>query len=131
MDPKSLVIQRWIVKAESDFHTARTMIDSDPIPTDVICFHCQQCAEKYLKSVLVNEDRDIPRIHDLQRIHYLCLQCNPLFTEIESSCIALSDYAVEVRYVDDWRDISLDEAKEALIHIETIRIFVRRYLQIP
>ena len=37
----------------------------------------------------------------------------------------LTDYAVEVRYVDDWRDISLDEAVDAVHKAESAMAFVK------
>lgn len=42
----------WIEKAEGDISIAmREMAASEPV-WDGICFHAQQCAEKYLKALL-------------------------------------------------------------------------------
>jgi len=44
----------WRILAERDMdvadHLANTMA---PVPTEIIAFHCQQAAEKYLKGALV------------------------------------------------------------------------------
>jgi hypothetical protein len=32
---------------------------------DGVCFHCQQCAEKYLKGVIEEVGLSVPKIHDL------------------------------------------------------------------
>jgi len=53
----------WVVKAEEDWLAART-IDGAIIP-NVVCFHCEQCAEKYLKALLTLHDEPPPRSHDL------------------------------------------------------------------
>lgn len=45
MDDKRLTVERWLVKAERDLRTARTLIGGEDAPTDVVCFHCQQAAE--------------------------------------------------------------------------------------
>ncbi len=37
-------------------------------PTDTVCFHAQQCVEKYLKAVLVSEAIDFPKTHDLEEL---------------------------------------------------------------
>lgn len=128
MDDRREIIERWIIKAERDYQTARTMLQANPVPTDVVCFHCQQCAEKWIKAFLVFKDLDIPRTHDLQRLHTLCIQCSTLFEQIEDACILLSDYAVEIRYIDDWRDIPFVEAQEALKQAEKIKEFIRRFI---
>jgi len=44
--------QEWIEKAEGDLKVARRETQTaDPV-YDAVCFHAQQCAEKYLKAVL-------------------------------------------------------------------------------
>ena len=44
----------WIKKAESDLKTAEhTLTLKENCPFDTVCFHAQQCAEKYLKALLV------------------------------------------------------------------------------
>ena len=40
-------------------------LHDDKCPFDTVCFHAQQCAEKYLKGWLVYHDVDFPRTHDL------------------------------------------------------------------
>ena len=42
--------REWFDKAERDLLTAETMLAVSPAPTDVVCFHCQQTAEKYLRA---------------------------------------------------------------------------------
>jgi hypothetical protein len=45
--------QEWIEKAEGDFRTARRELQAKRLPNyDAVCFHAQQCAEKYLKARL-------------------------------------------------------------------------------
>jgi hypothetical protein len=36
--------------------------------TEVICFHAQQCVEKYLKALLVLNRTDFPKTHDIRRL---------------------------------------------------------------
>ena len=55
-DAKQTTIARWLAKAKNDLITARTMLDTDPPITDIVCFHAQQCAEKALKAFLVVAD---------------------------------------------------------------------------
>jgi HEPN domain-containing protein len=59
----------WVRKAESDLmnavHTLKLGADG---PTDTVCFHAQQCIEKYLKALLVLRAIDFPRTHDLEKL---------------------------------------------------------------
>ena len=48
------VISEWVIKAENDLTTAaHTLKLGEDCPTDTVCFHAQQCVEKYLKALLV------------------------------------------------------------------------------
>ena len=52
-DPEGGVI-RWVDKAEHDLRAAEHLLQfQEGGLTDIVCFHCQQCAEKYLKALLV------------------------------------------------------------------------------
>ena len=45
--------KEWVEKAEEDFDVADTLLYGRDVPlAAAICFHCQQCAEKYLKAYL-------------------------------------------------------------------------------
>lgn len=48
-------VEQWRVKAENDLKIVeRTIALPDPL-TDILSFHCQQAAEKYLKLYLVSK----------------------------------------------------------------------------
>jgi len=50
--------REWIDKAELDFTSADLLLHAGETPlSDPACFHCQQCAEKYLKGYLQELDR--------------------------------------------------------------------------
>jgi len=61
-----LEVRRWVEKAEHDLRNAEHVLTlREQCPTDTVCFHCQQCAEKYLKALLVFRGIAFPRTHDL------------------------------------------------------------------
>jgi HEPN domain-containing protein len=63
----------WIEKAENDISTARYLAENmHPVPTEIVYFHCQQAAEKYLKAFLVYNDQEPPKTHDLIELAKLC-----------------------------------------------------------
>lgn len=44
------VVGEWVAKAEGDFATAWRELAATESPNyDAVCFHAQQCAEKYFK----------------------------------------------------------------------------------
>ena len=59
-------IKEWIKKAENDLKNAEYVLNMDDPPTDTVCFHSQQCAEKYLKSFLEYYNTDFGRTHNLR-----------------------------------------------------------------
>jgi HEPN domain-containing protein len=54
----------WGQKAEGDYIAAETLRQAENPVYDAICFHAQQCVEKYLKAWLVQQEIDFPRTHD-------------------------------------------------------------------
>jgi len=65
MKNHSDVVNKWIQKAENDYTVARNEIQFPNPITDVICFHCQQAVEKYLKAFLIHHGVDFGRTHDV------------------------------------------------------------------
>jgi HEPN domain-containing protein len=62
-------IREWIDKAEADLATARRELVASDFPNyDAVCFHAQQCVEKYIKAFLVYKDIDFPRTHDIEHL---------------------------------------------------------------
>ena len=60
------ITAEWIAKAEGDFATLEreSFVQENP-NYDGICFHAQQCAEKYLKARLCEAGITVRKIHDL------------------------------------------------------------------
>lgn len=51
--------REWVDKAEGDATVAERELAAPNPVSDAVCFHAQQCVEKYLKGVL--EERGSPR----------------------------------------------------------------------
>ena len=61
------VVHEWVIKAENDLKAASHILKlGEECPTDTVCFHAQQCVEKYLKAFLVLEGIDFPKTHDIE-----------------------------------------------------------------
>ena len=114
---------QWLEKAGRDLAIVeRDTNQTDPI-TDVLCFHCQQAAEKYLKAFLVSHLIKPPRDHNIKTLIDLCAEIDVGFTGLNDTAY-LSDYAVDVRYPDDFYIPSVEELRTALEDARRIRSFV-------
>ena len=119
---------RWVDKAEHDLLAAEYMIRSaEGMLTDITCFHCQQCAEKYLKTMLVFLGVAFPKTHDLRLLLDLIPSRFPLNLSRER-VVPLNRYVIEGRYPGDWEPIPLEEAKLALAAAKEVKAAVRPFL---
>lgn len=122
---KRIEIERWFAKADHDVRAARSSLKEDPPITDVACFLAQQCAEKSLKAFLVFKNSDFEKIHDLGKLVAQCKNYEESFSVLFPVVTGMSSYAVKDRYPDDWREILLDEAQEAVGKAEKVMDFVK------
>jgi HEPN domain-containing protein len=105
----------WLKKAESDLLSADNNLAAARIPFDVVCFHCQQAAEKLLKGLLVSLGGGTPRVHDLLALLDLigALSISAVPEAVRAACVILTPYAIEIRYPDDAWSPTLEDAREA------------------
>ena len=114
----------WTDKADADLATAeREVAVADTPNYDAVCFHAQQCAEKYLKAVLVENDLRVPRNHDLEALVNLLSTQYPELLKVIHLARILSAMAVEVRYPGMTADE--DDAEESVRAAVAIREVVR------
>lgn len=128
-DAKNIILRRWLAKAEEDLRSAKNDLKDEPPITATACFHAQQCAEKSLKAFLVFVDKHIDRTHSLTYLVDICSDYDLEFQELEDLTGELTQYAIETRYPDDWREISVKEAFEAVENAEKVFNFVKRKLK--
>jgi HEPN domain-containing protein len=115
----------WVARAEEDLALARSAL-RHKTPSYGATFHAQQCAEKYLKALLVARRQIFPRTHDLAALSDLCLQHELIIPVDRDALERLTAYAVQVRYPGE--DLTPDEAREALQIAQAVRRFARRLL---
>ncbi|MDR1324399.1 MAG: HEPN domain-containing protein [Candidatus Margulisbacteria bacterium] len=96
----SLDPHRWREFAEMDLNAAEHLLNTmRPAPYEIICYHCQQSAEKYLKGYLILCTKaEQPHIHDLAVLCKLCEKINPLFSQIMDICSELTEYGIQPKY---------------------------------
>lgn len=95
------LIQAWCEKGRRDIITAQnSLLDTKEIFSDIVCFHAQQAAEKYLKAYLVFFELDFPKTHALEDLVLLASSKDSACRNLFTVACDLSPYAVEVRYPD-------------------------------
>lgn len=122
--------REWVEKVEGDFRTASREARVRKAPNyDAVCFHCQQCAEKYLKAYLQERGQRFPPVHDLIELLELCLPFDETFEFQRDLLKDLSKYAVEFRYPGELA--TRDDARTALKAMKVVRAFLRQKLGLP
>jgi len=123
------VTDEWVTKADNDFYSADMLLHSGDAPIiDTACFHCQQCAEKYLKAFLTGRLIRFERTHVLMDLLELCLPADKEFKKIADDLDSLEGYAVAIRYPG--AAVSVKLAEDAFSAATRIRAFVRKKLKI-
>lgn len=119
----------WIDKAEGDFATASREMRVRKLPNyDAVCFHAQQTAEKYLKAVLQESGRPIPKTHSLVELLALIIEFEPVYLMLQPDLNLLEGYAVQYRYPGQAAE-KLD-ARNALLAARRVRGFIRTKLRL-
>ena len=121
------VIKEWVGKAEGDYRAATHLFAVEDATTyDAVCFHAQQCVEKYLKAILVDHSLPVPKTHDIGKLFGLLPA--PLTIRLTPEQMRwLTAFATEFRYPGGDAASEAD-AKEALATATNIRAAVRAIL---
>lgn len=119
----------WVSKAEGDWTMARReRRAADPV-WDGICFHAQQCAEKYIKAFLEEQAIAFHKTHDLVGLLNLS---GGLLLELDSlrpQLAHLSTFGITTRYPGVQADQHATD--EALKTAEETRTVVRTKFGLP
>ena len=95
----------WVAKAEGDFAMVEREARARKTPNyDGLCFHAQQCAEKYLKARLCEGGASFAKIHDLAALLDQVLEYESTWELFREDLAFLSDFAVSYRYPGESAD---------------------------
>jgi HEPN domain-containing protein len=88
----------WFYFADADFDSTLILNDANRKHNTIICYHCQQAVEKYLKAFLCCNDVIPPKIHVFEALCALCSEFDSSFNDISRDCAYLSPFAIHARY---------------------------------
>lgn len=124
------ITAEWVSKAEGDWEAAQKMYRARKFPVyDAACFHCQQCAEKYLKAKLIEAGIAFAKTHDLPSLLKLILPVEPSWLTLNQQLDALNKFAVVYRYPGN--DATKADAKQAIEDCRAVRRFIRQAFGLP
>lgn len=93
------LVNEWLVKAEEDYRTMEELYNKSPSGfANSICFHAQQCAEKYLKALITKQGMEPPWLHALESLLDLVISKTPEIEKYRAELAELTPYATEYRY---------------------------------
>ena len=113
----------WVNYSEKDFIAAQFLMTATNPPIEIICYHCQQSAEKLFKAFLIKNDIIPSRTHDLNLLVNECVKIENTISILKKECNRLNDFGVNTRYPNNM-DLELEDAKIALKDAEKIKEFI-------
>lgn len=118
------LVNEWLRFAEMDLNCAKNLLETmHPKPLEIVCYHCQQSAEKYLKALLLYFGEEPEKTHDLTKLANDLRKYSDIPIDFPNLLNILTIYGVQARYPNE---ISVDEAqtKIALSNAEKVKQFV-------
>lgn len=128
-DVKRELVQRWLLMAEQDFGAAKHLLSEKALYLGAACFHAQQAAEKFLKAVLIHNQIDFPKTHNIGELLDLIAHVNQPMADSLRDATALNPYGMDVRYPGDFPEVTLEDARKAVKLAEKVRNKVRFILK--
>jgi HEPN domain-containing protein len=128
-DSQQQLVQNWLRKAENDLKIGQDEMRTAKPTTDMVCYHMQQCVEKYLKAYLVRHQASFRRTHDIAELIEQCKEIDTSFDSLyKYQADSLTIYGVEIRYPDDFYMPTQKETKASIQIALAAREFVQAKL---
>ena len=108
----------WLARAWSDLRAASLLIAGDANAEAL--FHCQQAAEKALKTFLTFHERAFRKTHDLGDLSPQCLEIDDSLRLAVSQAEGLTQYAWQFRYPGTPYEPDSTEAQAGLQKAEAV-----------
>jgi HEPN domain-containing protein len=119
----------WVTKAEGGWETMLRESEVLVRPNyDAVCFHAQQCVEKYLKARLVEAEIAFRKTHDLLNLLETVSSIEPSWTSYDTTLPKLTIYGVAGRYPG--LSANKSQSDEAVEICRELRDIVRKSLNL-
>ncbi|EYE87312.1 DNA-binding protein [Fervidicella metallireducens AeB] len=106
--------KEWFEMAKKDMRSAEILFEHDA-DNGIVCFHCQQAIEKYLKGFLINVTGELHEGHNLVKLCKKALAYNKALSEFIKDMAFVNTYYIETRYpAEDPLLVSKEDAEECI-----------------
>ena len=120
----------WVEFAERDYEASLLLAKSHNPPLEIIAYHCQQTAEKYLKAFLIENDQPVLFIHDLGKLNSECRKILPDLSVIQNICERLTPFGTVTRYPGSSMKVESVHLPLVISWTQKIRDVVRKQLKV-
>ena len=117
-------VKEWLRYADMDILSANHLNEIQyPKPLEIICYHCQQAAEKMLKALILAYDGELQKTHDLGLLVDELSEFVTFSEDILNAADSLTLYGVKIRYPQEL-NIKEYHVSKALLDMKTLYDFV-------
>lgn len=123
----------WLQHADTDLRSAKILLREGIY--NIVCFHSQQAVEKLFKALIASYHQEIPRTHNLIRLHKITEDLTGVKIEIQEDILTfLNDIYIDSRYPADFGllpsgQATADEAEMAYTSAEKINFYLRTLIK--
>ncbi|MDT3698664.1 MAG: HEPN domain-containing protein [Thermincola sp.] len=112
--------KEWLIMAEKDLKSARILFEHDA-DYGIVCFHCQQAIEKYLKGYLIFKSGELAEGHSLVKLCKKVAGFERSFEKLLKDCAFVNAFYIETRYpAEDPMSVAREDVVECFRIVETV-----------
>lgn len=121
--------ERWLRTATDDLKLAKVGLSLELFEPSI--YHCQQAAEKALKSYLIFKRQAIVKTHDLIQLLECCLGFDKDFEKLYQATKKLNPFSTKFRYPTEYDILEASELEFAIKNAESVLKFVSKKIAHP
>jgi HEPN domain-containing protein len=104
----------WFIMAKKDMRSANILFEHNA-DNEIICFHCQQAIEKYIKGYILYIAGELQEGHNLVRLCKKVMVYDSSFSDFLKDVAFVITFYIETRYpAEESLFVSIDDTKECI-----------------
>lgn len=116
----SIEYNEWFIMAQKDLRSAKILFEHGA-DNEIICFHCQQAIEKYLKGYLIFVTGELHEGHSLVKLVKKAMVYHDDFHGLIKDLAFVNTFYIETRYsAIDPLVVSIDDTEDCLKIMEKV-----------
>lgn len=120
--------KEWFKMGDKDLKSSKILFDHDA-DYGIICFHCQQAIEKYLKGYLISQTGILQSGHNLFKLCKKAMSFEKSFEGFLKDMTFVNLFYIETRYpADEALIVSKEEVEECLQICDRVIKFILELL---